>query len=74
MKNCSLINTAIEEGQRDKIDEVISIIEQTGAIEYTAQAAHNEVNQAISALSIVDDSPYKKALIGLANFSVSRSF
>jgi len=69
-----LIRTAIEEGQRDKIDEVISIIEQTGAIEYTAQAAHNEVNQAISALSIVDDSPYKEALIGLANFSISRSF
>jgi len=70
----SVIRTAIEEGQRDKIDEIISIIKQTGAIDYTAQAAQNEVQRAISVLSVLDDSPYKDALIGLANFSVSRSF
>ncbi|NOQ93095.1 MAG: octaprenyl diphosphate synthase [Methylophaga sp.] len=70
----SIIRTAIEEGQRDKIDEIITIIEQTGAIDYTAQAAKNEVDKAISTLAILEDSPYKDALIGLANFSISRSF
>lgn len=70
----SVIRTAIEEGQRDKIVEIITIIEQTGAIDYTARAAQNEVQQAISVLSILEDSPYKEALISLANFSVSRSF
>ena len=73
-EQASIIRTAIEEGQRDRIDEIITIIEQTGAIDYTAQAAQNEVQRAISTLSILDDSPYKEALIGLANFSVSRSF
>ena len=73
-QQASIIRTAIEEGQRDKIDEIIIIIEQTGAIAYTAKAAQNEVNKAISVLSILEESPYKDALIGLANFSVSRSF
>lgn len=70
----SIIRTAIEEGQRDKIDEIITIIEQTGAIDYTAQAAKNEVDKAISTLTVLGESAYKDALIGLANFSISRSF
>lgn len=73
-EQAGIIRTAIEEGQRDKIDVIITIIEQTGAIDYTAQAAKNEVKQAISALSIIDESPYKEALIGLAEFSISRSY
>lgn len=73
-EQADIIRTAIEEGQRDKIDDIISIIEQTGAINYTAKAAQNEVDKAISALSILDDSDYKNALIGLAHFSVSRNF
>jgi len=73
-EQAGIIRTAIEEGQRDKIDVIITIIEQTGAIDYTAQAAKNEVQQAISALSIIDGSPYKEALIGLAEFSISRSY
>ncbi len=73
-EQANVIRTAIEEGQRDKINDIISIIEQTGAIDYTAKAAQNEVNKAISVLSILEDSSYKDALIGLAQFSVSRSF
>jgi octaprenyl-diphosphate synthase len=68
------IRTAIEKGQRDKIDDIISIIKQTGAVDYTAQAAQTEVDNAIATLVVLDDSPYKDALIGLARFSVSRSF
>jgi len=70
----NIIRSAIEEGQRDSIDEIITIIKETGAIEYTAKAAENEVQQAITALSNIEESDYKAALIGLANFSISRSF
>ena len=73
-EQANIIRTAIEEGQRDKINDIISIIEQTGAIDYTAKAAQNEVKKAISVLSILEESSYKEALIGLAHFSVSRSF
>jgi len=73
-EQAQIIREAIEQGQRDKINEIISIIEQTGAIEYTAQAARNEVQQAKNSLSIIDESDYKQALIGLADFSVNRTY
>jgi octaprenyl-diphosphate synthase len=70
----ALIREAIEQGQRDKIDEIVSIIKETGAIEYTSQAAKNEVAHAINALAIINDSDYKQALIGLAEFAINRTF
>jgi len=73
-EQAQIIREAIEQGQRDKINEIISIIKQTGAIEYTAQAARNEVQQAKNCLSIIDDSDYKQALIGLADFSINRTY
>jgi octaprenyl-diphosphate synthase len=69
-----LIRTAIEQGQRNKIDDIIAIIKQTGAINYTSQAAKNEVENAKQALSILDDSVYKSALSALADFSIERTF
>lgn len=70
----AIIREAIEQGQRDKIDEIITIIQETGAIDYTSQAAKNEVDNAIASLSILDDSDYKQALISLAEFSISRNY
>ncbi len=69
-----LIRNAIEQGDREQIDAVISIIQQTGAIDYTSKAAQNETNKAKSALSILADSPYKEALLSLADFAVERRY
>tara|TARA_R110001606_G_scaffold395213_2_gene567138 strand:+ start:33506 stop:34474 length:969 start_codon:yes stop_codon:yes gene_type:complete len=69
-----VIREAIENGQRDKINEIIEIIASTGAIDYTSKAAENEVVQAKQALSILADSPYKQALSSLADYSISRKF
>lgn len=73
-EQASVVREAIEKGQRDKINEIIAIIESTGAIGYTSRAAENEVAQAKQALSILDDSHYKEALASLADFSISRKF
>jgi len=73
-EDSQLIREAIEKGQRDKINEIIEIIKKTGAIEYTAQAARNEVEQAKQSLSIIDESEYKTALISLADFSINRNY
>lgn len=69
-----IIREAIENGQRDKINDIIEIIQVTGAIAYTSKAAENEVAQAKQALSILTDSPYKEALASLADFSISRNY
>jgi octaprenyl-diphosphate synthase len=45
---------------------------QSGSIEYTQQKALDEAQKAIAALSIIPESQYKDALIGLAHLSVDR--
>ena len=73
-QQASIIREAIEQGRRDRIDEIIQIIHATGAVDYTAQAAANEVEQAKQALSPLADSEYKQALIGLADFAIARQY
>ena len=55
-------------------NEIREAIESVGAIAYTARSAREEADRAIAALSVIEDSPYKEALIALANYSVERSF
>jgi len=68
------IREAIETGGRARIDTVLAAIESTNAIAYTAQSAQQEADLAIEALAELPASPYKEALYGLAEFSVSRSY
>ena len=69
-----VIRHAIEHGERDRIDEIITIIQDTGAIDYTSQAALKEAEQAKVALELLPNSVYKEALISLADFSVERHY
>lgn len=68
-----LIRKAIENGGHDNMQDVCAVIESTGGIPYTAQAAKNEAELAIEALSPLPESAYREALYGLAEFSVNRS-
>lgn len=70
----AVLRDAIENGDRDKFKEVYEIVESTQAIAYTARRAREEAEKAIAALDCLPDSEYKQALIGLAQFSVERSF
>lgn len=70
----NIIRTAIENGDRSQIDSVVDIIQQTGAIDYTSQAAKHEAEQAKQALECIADSDYKQALLSLADFAVERSY
>jgi octaprenyl-diphosphate synthase len=69
-----LIRKAIENGGHDNMQDVCAIIESTGAIPYTAQAAQRQADLAIKSLKPLPDSASKEALYGLADFSVSRSY
>lgn len=68
-----LIRKAIENGGHDNMQAVCAVIESTGGIPYTAQAAQREADLAIGALKPLPESAYKEALYGLAEFSVNRS-
>jgi len=72
-EQAALVREALEQGGRDRIDEIKSAIESAGAIAYTSRSAQAEADKAIATLAILQDSPYKEALVTLANFAVQRS-
>jgi len=74
VEQADLIRQAIEHGGRDQIDEVLKIIESTGAIAYTARLAREEAELAKQALRKIPASDYREALASLADYSVSRTY
>jgi len=56
------------------LPDILVALEETKAIEYTKRVAAEEVNSALSALSVLPDSASKQALIDLANFALERSY
>jgi octaprenyl-diphosphate synthase len=73
-EQAALVREAVEQGGIERIEEIRQAIESVGAIAYTARTAREEADRAIAALSPIEDSPYKEALIALADYSVERSF
>ena len=69
----AILRHAIEKGRREDFDLVSKAIESTGAIAYTARRAADEAAAAAQSLVDLPDSPYKEALIQLAEFSVRRN-
>jgi octaprenyl-diphosphate synthase len=69
-----LIRKAITTGSITYIDDILEIIESTGAIEYTASTAKKYAQNAMNRLAIIPESPYSKALHTLAEFTVERNY
>lgn len=72
-EQASLVRGAIENGGLDQLEAVLAAIEDTGALDYTRQAAQKEADLSISALDCLPESEYKQALIRLAQYSVDRA-
>lgn len=73
-EQADLLRKTIEQGDRERFKEVYAIVESTNAISYTCQRARQESDAAIRALDGLLHSPFKEALIRLAQFSVARSY
>ena len=70
----TLLQNAITNASRDNLDVVLSVIEETGALAYTARVAREQAEMAQKALVVLPESEYKTALIALAQFSVERTY
>lgn len=70
----NLLRRAIETGSTTELASIVKIIESTGAIEYTANAAKQYAKQARDVLTLIPESPYRQALHTLAGFVVERSY
>jgi len=69
----ALIAQAIRDGDLDKLNEVVSIVKECGALTYTADCARRHVEQAIEQLSVLEESKYRQAMIELAEFAIGRN-
>lgn len=69
-----MIREAIELGNGiDHLDDVLLAMRETGALDFTQKMAEQEAEKAVAALSILNDSQYKQALIALAHLAVNRN-
>lgn len=70
----ALIQEAIEQSNGlPHLARIQGIMEATGALDYTRECAHKEVQMAVDSLSAIPDSEYKDALIALAHIAVERT-
>jgi len=72
IEQAAVVRAAIEQGDVSKFSEVLKIIHDTGALDFTRHQAMREVELACAAISDLPDSKYKESLIGLAHFSATR--
>ncbi len=79
LKQCNdrqkqVITTAIEQGDRARMSEILAIVRSTGALDYTFELARSQARLAQSALAGLPDNEYRTALGKLAEFSIIRQF
>jgi octaprenyl-diphosphate synthase len=70
----TLIRHAIEEGEVQRLAEIVEIVRRTGALDATRAAAQLEAEKARDCLAALPESPARAALLELCLRSVHRSF
>lgn len=69
-----LIRDAIEHCTgMDHLDDILTAMKETGALEYTQKIAEQEADKAIKSLDILPETPFKDALISLAHIAANRN-
>ncbi len=67
-----IVREAIEKGGRERIDEISSAIESTGAIAYTFARAQAEADKALAACAEIPKSSYRDGLETFVDLAVNR--
>lgn len=68
-----LTRAIMERNGLDYLEQIQEILQQTGAFDYSRNKAEDEIRKAKLALSILPDTPYRQALMSLADLAVNRS-
>jgi octaprenyl-diphosphate synthase len=68
----TLIRDAVANGARDNLPVVLSAIESSGGLQYTARLAATEADQALAALAALPATPFRDGLAELARFAIER--
>ncbi|MAZ43813.1 MAG: octaprenyl diphosphate synthase [Legionellales bacterium] len=69
-----LIVNSLKEGNRSDLDKINTAIVNCRALDYTLSKAKACIDEALSALNELPDSPYRQALTSVATFTIERAF
>ena len=77
MQHCSedqkaLLSQAVQSGGSEHLTEVIGIIQQSGALEYTRRLANEQADLARAQLSSLPASDYRDAMLTMCDLAVAR--
>ena len=74
-EQANIVSKAIQNGGGEGVlESVLKVIHETDALDYTRKKAEAESCMATEAISLLPDSQYKKCLMQLAVFAVSRNY
>lgn len=69
----AIIAEAIRNEDATQLQEILAIVQETGGMTYTLDAARREIDLAITEINVLPDTPYLTALRELAEFALARS-
>lgn len=72
-EQAALVRQAIQKGGIEDLESIRSAVEDSGALDYTAQLARDYVAKAIAQLEALPASQYRDALVELSEFAVART-
>jgi octaprenyl-diphosphate synthase len=72
-EDAGTIRTALQTKNTDQIDDIIRIVEATGSLNYTRDAAYRAIETAKGALSEIPASAYRNALEEIADYCIART-
>jgi octaprenyl-diphosphate synthase len=72
--DADIIRAAIRAGDAGNFQRILTIVRDSGALEHARRQAESEAEMARAAIDALADSQYKKALLELSGFAVSREF
>ncbi len=67
-----VIRQAIRQGGLERLEEVLAIVHDTGALDYTRAKAEEMAAKALAQLDALPDSPYRDSMAHLARLAVDR--
>jgi octaprenyl-diphosphate synthase len=69
----TLVRQAIENGEVERLPDVVAVVRRTNALEGTRRAAEREAQRALDAVATLPPSPWRDELDRLARWSTQRS-
>lgn len=73
-EQAAVIANAIRNGDASQLSAILKIVQETGAMDYTIEAARTQVRDAIAQLQTLPDNIYTQAMRQVAEFSLARTY